>query len=76
MTRNDLLQLLYYFEQAGIGLPRTEMFALMLSIREFVKKEPVASVRYVKSVLETKFGSDYKLEGFGGRFMDCTRIIW
>lgn len=41
-----MLQLLYFLEQIGIGLPRSEMFALMLSIRNFVKIEPVESVRF------------------------------
>lgn len=46
MTRNDMLQLLYYLEQVGIGLQKTEMFAIMLSIRQLVKKAPISSVRF------------------------------
>ncbi|XP_065159724.1 radial spoke head protein 6 homolog A [Atheta coriaria] len=46
MTHNNMLLLLYYFEQAGVGLPRSEMFAIMMSMMRFVKSEPVASVRF------------------------------
>lgn len=46
MARNDLLQLLYYFEQFGIGFQKTEMFALMLTIRTLVKTLPVSSIRF------------------------------
>lgn len=45
MTRNDLLQTLYYFEQVGIGLQKTEMFALMLSLRQLVRTAPVTTIR-------------------------------
>lgn len=45
MSTNDMLQLLYYFEQAGIGLPKDEMFAIMLSMRRLIKSEPIASIR-------------------------------
>lgn len=45
MAKNNMLQLLYYFEQAGIGLPRTEMFAIMLSMRKLIKEQPIAEVR-------------------------------
>lgn len=41
-----MLQLLYYFEQAGIGIPRDEMYAIMLSMRRLIKSEPIASIRW------------------------------
>lgn len=46
MTRNDMLQLQYYFEMAAFGLPRTEMFAILLSMMRLIKKEPVVSIRF------------------------------
>lgn len=51
MSKNNMLQLLHFFEQAGIGLPRIEMFTIMLSMKELVKKEPIASIRSVKPKL-------------------------
>lgn len=45
MSKNNMIQLLHFFEQAGIGLPRLEMFTIMLSMKELIKKEPIASIR-------------------------------
>ncbi|XP_018322478.1 radial spoke head protein 6 homolog A [Agrilus planipennis] len=46
MSRNDMLQLLYFFEQAGIGLPKAEMFCLMLSMKKVIKNLPISSIRF------------------------------
>ncbi|KAF5307476.1 hypothetical protein FQR65_LT06831 [Abscondita terminalis] len=46
MSRNNMLQLCYFFEQSGFGLPRHEMFILMLSMRKLIKKEPIAEIRF------------------------------
>lgn len=46
MSKNNTLQLLHFFEQAGVGLPRMEMFAIMLSMNRLIRKEPIASVRF------------------------------
>ncbi|XP_022920773.1 radial spoke head protein 6 homolog A isoform X2 [Onthophagus taurus] len=46
MSTNDMLQLLYYFEQCGVGLPREEMFAIMLSMRVLAKKAQLAAIRF------------------------------
>ncbi|KAK5648877.1 hypothetical protein RI129_003769 [Pyrocoelia pectoralis] len=51
MTRNDMLQLSYFFEQSGLGLPKNEMFALLLSMRKLIKTEPVASIRFWGKIL-------------------------
>lgn len=45
MSKNNMMHLLHFFEQAGIGLPRLEVFAIMLSMNELVKREPIASIR-------------------------------
>lgn len=45
MSKNNMLQLLYYFEQVGVGLPRLEMFAITLSMKVLIKKEPLATLR-------------------------------
>lgn len=47
MSKNDMLQLLYYFEQAAVGLPRLEIYGIMLSMKVLIKKEPIAAVRYL-----------------------------
>lgn len=46
MTKNDMLQLCYFFEQAGLGLPRSEMFCIMLSMRKLIREEPIATIRF------------------------------
>lgn len=46
MSKNNMLHLLHFFEQAGIGLPRLEVFAIMLSMNELIKTEPIASIRF------------------------------
>lgn len=46
MTRNNMLDLLRYFEAVGVGLPKTEMFALYLSMRKFIKEAPIATIRF------------------------------
>lgn len=45
MTKNDMLQLLHYFEQAGVGLPRLEMYGIMLYMKVLIKKQPIAAIR-------------------------------
>lgn len=42
----DMLDLLFYFEQTGVGLPRHEMVLLNLSIRKLVSEVPVENIRY------------------------------
>uniref|UniRef100_A0A6P7FVJ9 Radial spoke head protein 4 homolog A-like n=1 Tax=Diabrotica virgifera virgifera TaxID=50390 RepID=A0A6P7FVJ9_DIAVI len=44
MSQNNLLELLYYFEQCGLGLPRKEMFFVMLSIKKLSNTEPISSI--------------------------------
>lgn len=42
----DMLDLLFYFEQTGVGLPRDEMVLLNLSIRKLASEVPVENIRY------------------------------
>lgn len=46
MTKNNMLELLTYFEQTGLGLPRTEMFCLTMSMRQLIRVEPIATIRF------------------------------
>jgi len=43
----DMLDLLFYFEQADVGLPRDEMVLLNLSIRKLASAMPLENIRYV-----------------------------
>lgn len=42
----DMLDLLFYFEQTGVGLPRHEMVLLNLSIRKLASTVPLENIRY------------------------------
>lgn len=42
----DMLDLLFYFEQTGVGLPRHEMVLLNLSIRKLAFTVPLENIRY------------------------------
>lgn len=42
----NMLDLLFYFEQTGVGLPRHEMVLLNLSIRKLVSTMPLENIRY------------------------------
>ncbi|XP_045475388.1 radial spoke head protein 4 homolog A [Harmonia axyridis] len=46
MTQNNMLQLLFYFEHVGLGLPKNEMFCLTVAMKKLVHSEPVASIRF------------------------------
>jgi len=46
MSNNNLLEMLFYLEQAGLGLPRQEMAFVMLSMRQFADQKPITSVRF------------------------------
>lgn len=41
-----MLDLLFYFEQTGVGLPRNEIVLLNLSIRKFASTMPLENIRY------------------------------
>ncbi|CAK9808035.1 Radial spoke head protein 4 homolog A [Anthophora plagiata] len=49
----NLLDLLFYFEQTNVGLPRREMVLLNLSIRKLIAKAPVENVRFWGKILGT-----------------------
>lgn len=42
----DLMNLNFYFEQAGIGLSREEMFRLFLALKQLVDTKPLQMVRF------------------------------
>lgn len=41
----NMLDLLFYFEQTGVGLPRVQMVLLNLSIRKLMAESPIKNVR-------------------------------
>ncbi|XP_066585645.1 radial spoke head protein 6 homolog A [Prorops nasuta] len=45
-SKPNMMDLLYYLEQTDIGLPRSEMVLLNLSIRKFMTSFPVENVRF------------------------------
>ncbi|XP_072747686.1 radial spoke head protein 4 homolog A [Anoplolepis gracilipes] len=47
----DMLDLLFYFEQTGVGLPRHEMLLLNLSIRKLASTMPVENIRFWGKIL-------------------------
>ncbi|CAH1982989.1 unnamed protein product [Acanthoscelides obtectus] len=53
MSKNNLLELLHYFEHCGVGLPKSEMFFIMLSIRKLIHTEPVSSIRFWGKIFGT-----------------------
>lgn len=46
MAKNNMMELSYYFEYSGLGLPRTEMFCLTMSMRQLIRFEPIAKIRF------------------------------
>ncbi|XP_043255228.1 radial spoke head protein 6 homolog A [Colletes gigas] len=42
----NMLDLLFYFEQTDVGLPRGEMVILNLSIRQLMNRAPIENVRF------------------------------
>ncbi|XP_033305795.1 radial spoke head protein 6 homolog A [Bombus vosnesenskii] len=47
----NMLDLLFYFEQTGVGLPRGQMVLLNLSIRKLMAESPIENVRFWGKVL-------------------------
>ncbi|XP_070156847.1 radial spoke head protein 6 homolog A [Polyergus mexicanus] len=47
----DMLDLLFYFEQTGVGLPRHEMVLLNLSIRKLASTVPLENIRFWGKIL-------------------------
>ncbi|XP_076165791.1 radial spoke head protein 4a [Ptiloglossa arizonensis] len=47
----DLMKLLFYFEQTNVGLPRTEMAMLNLSIRKLMAEAPIGNVKFWGKIL-------------------------
>lgn len=46
MSDNNLLELLFYLEHLGLGLPKTEMFYLTMSIRKLIRTEPIINIKF------------------------------
>ena len=42
----DLMNVTFYFEQAGIGLSREEMFRVFLALKQLVDTKPLQMVRF------------------------------
>lgn len=42
----DLMNLTFYFEQAGVGLSREEMFRVFLALKQLVDTKPLQMVRF------------------------------
>ncbi|XP_057651885.1 radial spoke head protein 6 homolog A [Diorhabda carinulata] len=53
MSRNNMIELLHYLEQCGLGIPRTEMFFVMLSMRQLIYAEPISSIRFWGKIFGT-----------------------
>ncbi|XP_018579649.2 radial spoke head protein 6 homolog A [Anoplophora glabripennis] len=53
MSQNNLLELLYYLEQCGIGLPRPEMIFVMISMRNLAHTKPISSIRFWGKIFGT-----------------------
>ncbi|XP_076665778.1 radial spoke head protein 4a [Andrena cerasifolii] len=47
----NMLDLLFYFEQTDVGLPRSEMVLLNLSIRKLMAEAPIENVRFWGKIL-------------------------
>ncbi|KAF3424064.1 hypothetical protein E2986_07360 [Frieseomelitta varia] len=47
----NMLDLLFYFEQTNVGLPRSQMVLLNLSIRKLIAESPIENVKFWGKVL-------------------------
>ncbi|XP_012275774.1 radial spoke head protein 6 homolog A [Orussus abietinus] len=68
----NMLDLLFYFEQTDVGLPRAEMVLLNLAIRKLVTQRPIENVRFWGKVLGNSKSyyvveADFKEEELGRR---------
>ncbi|XP_035688014.1 radial spoke head protein 4 homolog A-like [Branchiostoma floridae] len=50
----NIMELSYYFEQAGIGLSREECFRIFLALKQLVDTRPLQTVRFWGKVLGTE----------------------
>ena len=53
----DLMNLTFYFEQAGIGLSREEMFRVFLALKQLVDTKPLQMVRFWGRKIITYYSS-------------------
>lgn len=53
LSRCNMLELSYYLEICGLGLPRTEAFFVMLSMKNLVQEEPISSIRFWGKIMGT-----------------------
>lgn len=42
----NIMELAFFFEQAGIGLPREELYKIFLALKQLVFSFPLVSVRF------------------------------
>ncbi|XP_076762249.1 radial spoke head protein 4a [Xylocopa sonorina] len=47
----NMLDLLYYFEQTNVGMPRREMVLINLSVRKLLTEAPIENVRFWGKIL-------------------------
>nr|CAD7575243.1 unnamed protein product [Timema californicum] len=78
-TRPDLMELMFFFEQAGVGLPRHEMFLIALAINKLSQSQPVEKVRFWGRILGTKKNyiiaeSEFTEEELGRRAMEADLV--
>ncbi|XP_068083680.1 radial spoke head protein 6 homolog A [Anabrus simplex] len=50
-TPPNVMELLFYFEQADVGLPREEMFLIALALNDLRKNSPVKNYRFWGKIL-------------------------
>lgn len=51
----DLMNLTFYFEQAGVGLSREEMFRVFLALKQLVDTKPLQMVRFWGKIIITYY---------------------
>lgn len=70
----DMLDLLFYLEQTGVGLPRHEMVLLNLSIRKFASTMPVENIRYIQYI-QSKYKNGAILNLYISHYFLCIYLI-
>ncbi len=48
------MELMYFFEQAGVGLGREEMFRVWLALKQLVDRYPLDTVRFWGKIFGTE----------------------
>lgn len=66
----NMLDLLFYFEQTNVGLPRSQMVLLNWSIRKLIAESPIENVKYfnVKNFIFSRKET--------AQFLNCVINFW